>query len=96
MKNYIFKLQEEVLTRDVVIYWQPKQCNTDSLAARQPWYLAQPVGRNTLIKGKLKEIFPLAGLDMEAKSNHSLRATSISRLYTADVPEKLILYMALK
>lgn len=34
-------------------------------------------------------MFQFAVLDMAAKSNHSLRATSISHLYAAGVPEKL-------
>ena len=39
----------------------------------------------------MKEIFELAGLKSEAVSNHSLRATGISRLYAAGVPDKLIM-----
>lgn len=47
------------------------------------------LGTNVL-KGKLREMFQSAGLQAETKSNHSLRASGISRLYSAGVPEKLI------
>ena len=40
---------------------------------------------------KLKEIFTLANLNADGISNHSLRTTSISRMYHAKVPEKLIM-----
>ena len=55
-----------------------------------PWYDNQPVCHNVL-KSKLKEMFKIAGLNIEGKTNHSLRATGISRLYSAGVPEKLIM-----
>ena len=48
------------------------------------------LGHNTLDK-KLKLIFDRAKISSARKSNHSLRATSISRLYQAEVPEKLIM-----
>lgn len=39
----------------------------------------------------LKEIFNDGDLDSTNISNHSLRATSITRMYQASVPEKLIM-----
>ena len=54
------------------------------------WYSSSPLGHNTLDK-KLKLIFDRAKISSARKSNHSLRATSISRLYQAEVPEKLIM-----
>ena len=39
----------------------------------------------------LKDILVAAGVDAGDKSNHSLRATGISRLFTSGVPEKLIM-----
>ena len=39
----------------------------------------------------MKEIFKDADLDSECVSNHSLRATCVSRLYEKGVPEKLIM-----
>ena len=56
----------------------------------KPWFSAAPLGHNTLDR-KLKEIFTLANLNTDGISNHSLRATSISRMYHAKVPEKLIM-----
>ena len=52
------------------------------------WYCAVPLGQNTLDK-KLKEIFALANLDLDG--NHSLHAASISRMYYANIPERLIM-----
>ena len=54
------------------------------------WYDSVPIGHNTL-KTKMKEIFELAGLKSEAMSNHSFRATGISRLYVVGGPDKLIM-----
>ena len=47
------------------------------------WYTKQKVGYNTL-KGFIPKIFAASGLH----TNHSLRATSITRMFKADVPEK--------
>ena len=38
-----------------------------------------------------KNYIHLAGLDYTNKSNQSLRVTSISRMYKASVPEKIIM-----
>ena len=48
------------------------------------------LGHNTL-NSKLKTMLQMAGLTTERKSNHSLRATSISRMFQAKVPEKIIM-----
>ena len=53
-------------------------------------YHSVPLGRHTLDK-MLREIFISANLNPDSKSNHSLRATSISRMYHAKVPEKQIM-----
>ena len=39
----------------------------------------------------LKDMLVATGVDAVDKSNHSLRATAISRLFTSGVPEKLIM-----
>ena len=49
-----------------------------------------PIGHNMLDK-LLKLMFNKAGLDCERITNHSLRATAISRMYNENVPEKLIM-----
>ena len=46
-----------------------------------------PLGRNKLLR-VLKEMCVDAGI--KARSNHSLRATGITALFQADVPEKVI------
>ena len=48
------------------------------------------LGHNTL-NSKLKTMLQMASLTTERKSNHSLRATSISRMFQAKVPEKIIM-----
>ena len=61
-----------------------------SILAGKPWYYDTPLGHNTL-KKKLKNLFLSAGLDAENISNHSIRATGVTRLYDEGVPEKLIM-----
>ena len=55
---------------------------------KQPWYTKQRVGYNTL-KGFIPKLFATSGLE-GLYTNHSLRATSITRMFKADVPEKII------
>lgn len=54
----------------------------------KPWYTKQRVGYNTL-KGFISKLFTTSGLK-GVYTNHSLRATSITRMFKADVPEKII------
>ena len=54
----------------------------------KPWYANVPVGINTL-RNMLKRMSEKAGLST-IYTNHSLRATSASRLFSSNVPEKLI------
>ena len=82
---YIAKLPEEAIKKDI-FYCRPLK----KFEKGKPWYCSVPLGHNCLAK-KLKDIFTSAGIDHKGKSNHSLRATSISRMYRADVPEKLIM-----
>lgn len=55
-----------------------------------PWYSIAPLGHNTL-KSMLKNMFKSAGLDMKIITNHNLRAMSITRMYEASIPEKMIM-----
>jgi hypothetical protein len=48
------------------------------------------MGHNAL-ESFLKDILKEAGIDHTNRSNHSLRATSISRMYQKQIPEKLIM-----
>ncbi len=52
-----------------------------------PWFTLAPIGRNQL-SGMVKKMFDQVGI--LGKTNHSLRATGATRLFEANVPEKLI------
>ena len=54
----------------------------------KPWFINSPVGVNTL-KNVMSTMSKEAGLAV-VYSNHSLRATSTSRMYSKNLPEKLI------
>ena len=70
-------------------YMQPKQkAPSDS---SQPWFKITPVGVNPL-KGMMTKISQLAGLPVKY-TNHSLRATSASRMFASGVPEKIVAEM---
>ena len=56
----------------------------------KPWNYDMPIGHN-LLKTKLKDMFSLAGLNHENISDHSLRATAITRLYDGGIREKMIM-----
>ena len=66
-------------------YWKPKEktpLDTDAC-----WFTMQPCGRNFL--GTIvKKVCEQGGI--YGKTNHSLRATGATRLFAANVPEKLI------
>ena len=68
---------------------QPKQkAPSDS---SQPWFKIIPVGVNPL-RGMMTRISQLAGLPVKY-TNHSLRATSASRMFASGVPEKIVAEM---
>ena len=54
----------------------------------KPWYINTPVGVNTL-KAILPKMSEMAGTSSRY-TNHSLRATATTRLYHAEVSEKII------
>lgn len=69
-------------------YWRPKPSIPEG--DNDPWYSSTPICHNKLDR-MLKEILMKAGLSSEHKSNHCLRATSISRKYRQAIPEKMIM-----
>ncbi len=87
LQLYLSKLPEATFQRDV-FYMKPRSRIPDS--ACDPWYTEIPIGHNTLNK-YLKQILAEANIDTSNRSNHSLRATAISRMYQRNVPEKLIM-----
>jgi len=68
------------------LYMQPLEKVLDD--SKKAWYTLQRVGFNTL-KGFVIKIFSGTGIDCDY-TNHSLRATSITRMFTSQVPEKII------
>jgi hypothetical protein len=66
-------------------YMQPKQRVPDP---GQSWYKNTPVGVNPL-KNMMTKISELGGLPIKY-TNHSLRATSASRMFISGVPEKIV------
>ena len=68
-----------------VLYLQPKiKCPSNPDA---PWFEEKPVGRNTL-PSRMKDMSGEGGISM--KTNHSLRATGVSSIFQANVPERTI------
>ena len=88
LQQYFSKLPPEALQKDV-FYCKPINFKS-TVPSNRPWYTAIPIGHNTL-QAKLKSLLSAAGLDTARKSNHSLRATGISRMYSSGVPEKVIM-----
>ena len=68
------------------IYVQPRTSIDEDTQA--VWFTANPIGRNTLAN-LVKDMCKEAKLQGK-KTNHSLRATGVSNLFQAGVPEKLI------
>ena len=82
---YLSKIPASAVSKDV-FYLQPvPKVPSDS---SKPWFLVIPVGRNTL-STMVRDICTEGGIDGN-KTNHSLRATGASSLFTAGVPEKII------
>ena len=83
---YISKLPSTILESKSLFYLRPLQNVPSDQAA--PWYTTTPVGRNTLslmIRNMCHDI----GISGK-KTNHSLRATSVTKMFQAQVPEKII------
>ena len=88
VKKYLAKLPHGALEKDC-FYCQLKRSEAMIYHQKLRGMTTNQLGTNVL-KGKLREMFQSAGLQAETKSNYSLRASGISRLYSAGVPEKLI------
>ena len=79
---YISKLPLSVKEKDL-FYMQPLPGNPTS-----PWFKNQVMGKNTL--GSIVKSMCEDEAGIESKTNHSLRATGVTEMYLADVPEKVI------
>ena len=82
---YISKLPEEAKAKDLFYVRPFEDVKSDS---PKPWYYWAPIGRNKLSK-MVSEMCKLASIPGR-HSNHCLRATGATQLYTAGVPEKII------
>lgn len=86
LKLYISKLPPKTLEDpEAVFYWKSKE--KVPLDANAACFLIQPVGCNTLAS-MVKNMRSHIGVT--GKTNHSLRTTGVTRLFKANVPEKLI------
>lgn len=86
LDKYFSKLPEEAKRKDV-FYLKPKQETPKNPTST--WFTAVPIGRNTL-QEMMKRISTEANLGQQF-TNHSLRAYGVSKLFQANVPEKLIM-----
>ena len=81
---YVSKLPKEAKQKGS-FYFTPLQTTpTDPL---KPWFTCVPIGRNklaTLVKEMFDEV------DVQGKTNHSLRATGATRMFNSGVAEKTI------
>ena len=80
---YFSMLPAEAFEKDN-FYVQP----VTSVDPSKPWFTSKPIGRNTM-NGMVKDICS-KGKITGNKTNQSLRATGVSELFQAGVPEKLI------
>lgn len=80
--TYIKKLPSERAKE--AFYFQPLACYKD----KPVWFSKQPVGKNKL-EVVVKTVMGKAGID-GFYTNHSLRATTATRLFNANIPEQLI------
>ena len=55
----------------------------------KPWYTRQRVGVNKM-KTIIPQMFKDSGLEQAMYTNHSLRATAMTRMFNSGVPEKII------
>ena len=71
-----------------IFYWNPLGRIPDE--ADQLWYGANIVGHN-MLDHYLKRMLEAADIDVTNKTNHSFRATAITRMMEKSVPAKLIM-----
>lgn len=87
LDEYLRKLPKPLAFEKDNFYLQPI-AGAEIKSPEGPWFTTIPVGRNTLqkmVQGMCAEC-GLSGY----KTNHSLRATGATELFTAGVPEKVI------
>ena len=85
LDTYLAKLPSLAFEKDI-LYLRPKASTPKY--PKEPWYNRMPVGKNTLAS-YVKTMCQKAGIQ-GSKTNHSLRASGATSLFTAGVPEKII------
>ena len=86
LDKYISKLPEEAKWKDL-FYVRPKPAKPKDHTT--PWFMAVSIGRHTL-SAMMKRMSTDAQLKEEF-TNHSLRAYGVTKLFKANLPEKLIM-----
>ena len=84
LDTYFSKIPDQARQLDI-FYLRPLGNIPDD--PTRPWFAATPVGENKL-GAMVKDMFTEVGI--VNKTNHGLRATGATNLYTANVSEKLI------
>ena len=85
LDRYISKLPKEAKENDI-FYCRPLQKIPQD--STQPWYSPSPVGRN-MLQTMVREMCEEAGISGR-KTNHSLRVSGTTSLFSAGVPERVI------
>ena len=84
LDTYILKLVNGAKEKDV-FYLKPRTITTEDLSA--PWFI--PVGRNSL-GAMVKAMTSQEQLGKDV-TNHSLRVYGVTKMFSAKVPEKIIM-----
>ena len=83
LKLYLSKLPPQLFEDSLSVFYYRKL----DIPSDTTWFSSQPIGRN-ILASMIQTMFQKIGIS--GKSNHSLRATGATRLFEANVPEKLI------
>ena len=82
---YMEHVPPTAIQNNVCFYLKPLSGTVGNI--EKPWYANQPVGKHTL-NSMVKVCCEEAGI--KGMTNHSLRATGATKMFTAGVPEKVI------
>ena len=86
MDKYMAKLPAEAKAKDI-FYLKPKTVQPKDPCA--PWFTAVPVGKNKL--SEMMKTMALEGKLDKPLTNHSLRAYGVTKMFAANVSEKLMM-----
>ena len=88
LKTYFGKLPEAAFQQDV-FYWRPKS-KVEDKDYHLPWFEERVIAGKLVLGNMVKNMVKESGLGCTNKTNHSLRATGATRMFEANVPEKLV------